>query len=94
MIARAEIDELIDRTIGAMTEGAAAWREQTVASKCGIDPATVAAARRSGDLPAFKLGRVWLYRPLHVLAWLSHVERQYRLGTTLCYRSRIAERRQ
>lgn len=59
----------------------------------GLDESVIVAARKRGDLHAFKIGRRWLHRPMHVLEWIARCEDAHIDGKTVCYRARTTERR-
>jgi len=46
------------------------WTVEDVATYLRLEPETVRSMTREGELPAFKVGRVWRYRHSEIKLWL------------------------
>ena len=49
------------------------WTVEDVAIYLRLEPETVRSMTRNGDLPGFKVGRVWRYRHKDIKTWLKQM---------------------
>ena len=47
------------------------WTAEDVATYLRLEPETVRTMTRNGDLPGFKVGRMWRYRHKDIKTWLK-----------------------